>query len=92
MRSDDEIEKNVELSASVATALAMYDLPVPGGPNNRIPRHGFRFPAKLEPFRPPRKINQSGVVTTRKGTVTSVHIPSLTFSLALRRLYLQRKY
>ena len=30
MRSEDEMEKKVE-SASVATALARYDLPVPGG-------------------------------------------------------------
>lgn len=30
-RSEDETEKNVELLASVATALAKYDFPVPGG-------------------------------------------------------------
>mmetsp|Transcript_20418 Transcript_20418/g.50048 ORF Transcript_20418/g.50048 Transcript_20418/m.50048 type:complete len:283 (-) Transcript_20418:280-1128(-) len=36
-------EKNVE-SASVATALAKKDLPVPGGPNNRIPLNGRRSP------------------------------------------------
>jgi len=30
-RSEDETEKNVELLASVATAFARYDLPVPGG-------------------------------------------------------------
>lgn len=30
-KSDEETEKNVELFASVATALAKYDLPVPGG-------------------------------------------------------------
>ena len=30
-RSDDETEKNVELFASVATALAKNDFPVPGG-------------------------------------------------------------
>lgn len=30
-RSDEDTEKNVELFASVATALAKYDLPVPGG-------------------------------------------------------------
>lgn len=39
-----DTEKNVELFASVATALAKYDFPVPGGPNNKIPRQGFRFP------------------------------------------------
>jgi hypothetical protein len=37
--------KKVE-SASVATALAKYDFPVPGGPYSRIPLHGFRFPVK----------------------------------------------
>jgi hypothetical protein len=30
-KSDDETEKKVELFASVATAFARYDLPVPGG-------------------------------------------------------------
>lgn len=30
-KSDEETEKNVELLASVATALAKYDFPVPGG-------------------------------------------------------------
>ncbi len=35
-RSEDDMAKNVE-SASVATALAKNDLPVPGGPYNRIP-------------------------------------------------------
>lgn len=28
----------------MATAFAMYDLPVPGGPNSKIPRHGLRSP------------------------------------------------
>jgi hypothetical protein len=35
-RSDEDMAKKVE-SASVATALARNDLPVPGGPYNRIP-------------------------------------------------------
>ena len=35
--------KNV-LFASVATAFARYDLPVPGGPYSRIPLHGVRLP------------------------------------------------
>lgn len=30
-KSEDDTEKNVELLASVATALARYDFPVPGG-------------------------------------------------------------
>lgn len=30
-RSEEDTEKNVELFASVATAFARYDLPVPGG-------------------------------------------------------------
>lgn len=44
IKSDDDTEKNVELFASVATAFAIYDLPVPGGPNSKIPRHGFLLP------------------------------------------------
>ena len=36
-------EKNVEF-ASVATAFAKYDFPVPGGPKRRIPLHGFLLP------------------------------------------------
>ncbi|KAH3664097.1 hypothetical protein OGAPHI_004811 [Ogataea philodendri] len=44
-RSDDETEKKVEL-ASVATALARYDLPVPGGPYSKIPETGFLLPLK----------------------------------------------
>ena len=35
-RSDDDIAKKVE-SASVATAFARKDLPVPGGPYSKIP-------------------------------------------------------
>lgn len=44
IRSEDDTEKNVELLASVATAFAIYDLPVPGGPKSKIPRHGFLLP------------------------------------------------
>lgn len=33
-RSDDDTEKKVELLASVATAFAKYDFPVPGGCKN----------------------------------------------------------
>lgn len=44
-RSDEDIEKKVP-SASVAQALAKYDLPVPGGPYNRIPLQGFLSPVK----------------------------------------------
>ena len=29
--------------ASVATAFASIVLPVPGGPNNRMPLHGFTY-------------------------------------------------
>jgi hypothetical protein len=35
--------KKVE-SASVATAFAKYDFPVPGGPYNKNALHGFLFP------------------------------------------------
>uniref|UniRef100_A0A2M4AEB4 Uncharacterized protein n=1 Tax=Anopheles triannulatus TaxID=58253 RepID=A0A2M4AEB4_9DIPT len=46
-RSELETEKNVELFASVATALAKYDLPVPGGPNSSIPFQGMRLPVNM---------------------------------------------
>lgn len=39
--------KNVE-SASVATALAKYDFPVPGGPYNRKALHGRLLPKKCK--------------------------------------------
>lgn len=42
-KSLDDTLKNVPF-ASVATAFAKYDLPVPGGPYSKIPRHGVRFP------------------------------------------------
>lgn len=45
-RSDDETEKKVEL-ASVATALARNDLPVPGGPYSKMPFQGVRLPNNL---------------------------------------------
>mmetsp|Transcript_20409 Transcript_20409/g.60851 ORF Transcript_20409/g.60851 Transcript_20409/m.60851 type:complete len:225 (+) Transcript_20409:569-1243(+) len=44
-RSELETAKNCA-SASVATALARYDLPVPGGPYSRMPRQGWRLPTK----------------------------------------------
>jgi len=42
-KSEDDTEKNVP-SHSVAHALAKYVLPVPGGPYNNIPFHGFLAP------------------------------------------------
>ena len=42
-KSEDEMEKKVE-SHSVAHALAKKLLPVPGGPYNKIPVHGFLAP------------------------------------------------
>lgn len=44
-RSEELTLKNV-LLASVATALAKYDFPVPGGPYSSIPFQGVRFPVK----------------------------------------------
>mmetsp|Transcript_15667 Transcript_15667/g.51284 ORF Transcript_15667/g.51284 Transcript_15667/m.51284 type:complete len:270 (-) Transcript_15667:160-969(-) len=44
-RSEEDTAKNWA-SASVATALARNDFPVPGGPYSKMPRHGFRFPTK----------------------------------------------
>jgi hypothetical protein len=45
IKSEEDIEKNVA-SHSVAHALASNVLPVPGGPYNKIPFHGFKFPKK----------------------------------------------
>mmetsp|Transcript_13671 Transcript_13671/g.32959 ORF Transcript_13671/g.32959 Transcript_13671/m.32959 type:complete len:257 (+) Transcript_13671:881-1651(+) len=44
-RSEELILKKVE-SASVATALARKDFPVPGGPYSKKPDHALRFPVK----------------------------------------------
>lgn len=41
-----DISKKVA-SASVAQALARNVFPVPGGPYNRIPFHGFLTPSKI---------------------------------------------
>ena len=46
IKSDEETEKNVP-SASVAHAFAKNVLPVPGGPYNKIPFHGFLLPVKI---------------------------------------------
>ena len=43
IKSAELTEKNVE-SASVATAYAKNDFPVPGGPYNSIPLNGLRLP------------------------------------------------
>ena len=42
-----DIEKNVDYSISVAQALAINVLPVPGGPYRRIPFQGLRLPLKI---------------------------------------------
>ena len=42
-RSEEDTLKKVDF-ASVATAFAKNDLPVPGGPYNKIPRQGVRLP------------------------------------------------
>jgi hypothetical protein len=54
------------LFASVATALAKYDLPVPGGPYNRIPFQGRRLP-----------VNKCGNLI---GNITASFNDSLAFS------------
>ena len=46
IKSEELTEKKVE-SAYVAHALAKKVLPVPGGPYNNIPFHGFRNPTKI---------------------------------------------
>ncbi|KAH3666500.1 hypothetical protein OGAPHI_003496 [Ogataea philodendri] len=45
VKEDAEIEKKVDFD-SVATARASMVLPVPGGPNNNIPRAGSLNPLK----------------------------------------------
>ena len=46
----ENLEENIYLkkveSASVATALAKYDFPVPGGPYKRNALHGRRLPKR----------------------------------------------
>jgi hypothetical protein len=64
-KSDDETEKNV-LSHSVAQALAKKLLPVPGGPYNKIPDHGFLAP-----------LNKFGNLT---GIITASFKPSFASS------------
>ena len=46
IKSEEDTEKNVP-SASVAQAFARKVFPVPGGPYNRIPFHGFLLPVKI---------------------------------------------
>lgn len=65
-KSEELTEKNVELLASVATAFARNDLPVPGGPYNKIPCHGFRLP-----------VNKCGNLI---GKITASFKDSLAFS------------
>lgn len=50
--------KNVE-SASVATALAKYDFPVPGGPYRRKALHGRLFPKSQQ-----IKFDQQNLINT----------------------------
>lgn len=59
------MEKKVELLASVATALARYDFPVPGGPNSRMPLHGVRFPSPTHHLRQAKAI--LGTLRSRSG-------------------------
>lgn len=73
-RSDELTEKKVELLASVATALAKNDLPVPGGPYNKMPRHGCRFP-----------VNKCGNLI---GRMTASFSDSLAFSNPATSLHL----
>lgn len=55
--------KNVE-SASVATAFAKYDFPVPGGPYNKNALHGFLLPER------PTNIQTSTIFATENAETT----------------------
>jgi len=46
IKSEEDTEKKVP-SASVAHALAKNVLPVPGGPNSKMPFQGLRLPVKI---------------------------------------------
>lgn len=59
-KSEDETEKKVEL-ASVATAFAKNDFPVPGGPYNKIPFHGTLFPMVVKHAKKRQKKRQRSV-------------------------------
>jgi hypothetical protein len=63
----------------VATALARYDLPVPGGPYNRKALQGFRFPAnKKIKFLHPNKANSISHDDTIKVECAMLEFTSLS--------------
>lgn len=64
------------LCASVATAFARYDLPVPGGPYNRMPFHGLRIPVK-------RVGNFSGKITASFNDAFAPSKPAISSHLTL---------
>lgn len=64
-------------SASVATALARYDFPVPGGPYKRNALHGRRFPkAEDQLVFNYNVVNQRGILLFTK---YKFKIPTLTW-------------
>lgn len=71
IKSEEEMEKKVELLASVATALARKDFPVPGGPKRRIPRQGVRLPGQGEEKRGDGLIHPKTSQRTLRGTLWS---------------------
>nr|GMD57290.1 cell division control protein 48 [Ipomoea batatas] len=74
-RSEEEILKKVE-SASVATAFARYDFPVPGGPYSRKALHGRRFPIQ-------NCGNLTGNITASCNACLALSSPATSFHLIL---------
>jgi hypothetical protein len=73
MRSEEDTEKKVP-SASVAQALAKKVLPVPGGPYNRIPFHGFLLPVKIS-------LNLIGRITAYFNAFLAFYRPDTSYHL-----------
>jgi len=66
------------LSASVATALARYDLPVPGGPYSRNPLHALRLPGVAMTEGVWRQLAEATVRVHRHGCVPVKNCGNLT--------------
>ena len=75
VRDDALILKNVLLH-SVAIALAIIVLPVPGGPNINIPRCGLRIPVKRS-----GRIVGTTIISYKVCFISSIPIISLNLTL-----------
>mmetsp|Transcript_37266 Transcript_37266/g.97712 ORF Transcript_37266/g.97712 Transcript_37266/m.97712 type:complete len:214 (+) Transcript_37266:567-1208(+) len=88
-RSEDDTAMKVDSLALLAMALAMYDLPVPGGPNRRMPFHASRFPLKKWGYLIGRITASSSAALASVSPATSSHLTdgfsTLTMSSKARR-------